>query len=138
MNDTPAPNRLAQSLTELGRALDRLDEALHEGSDNPLMIDGTTQRFEFCFELLWKTLKIALNEIEGFDAVSPKQSLQKAYAVGWLDDEKLWIDMLKDRNLTSHTYKEELAREIYTHIHAYYPEMRRLYDLLVNRYGNQL
>lgn len=135
MSETPETNRLALALAELGRALDRLGEALGVGADNPLMIDGTMQRFEFCFELLWKTLKVALYETQGFDAVSPKQVLQKAYAVGWLDDEKLWIDMLRDRNLTSHTYKEDLAREIYAHIHDYYPEMRRVHDLLASRYG---
>jgi nucleotidyltransferase substrate binding protein (TIGR01987 family) len=135
MNETPETHRLALALAELGRTLERLGEALSVGADNPLMIDGTTQRFEFCFELLWKTLKMALYAKHGIDAVSPKQTLQKAYAVGWLDDEKLWIDILQDRNLTAHTYKEDLAREIYARIHDYYPEMRRLYDLLVSRYG---
>jgi nucleotidyltransferase substrate binding protein (TIGR01987 family) len=135
MHESPETNRLAVALAELGRALERLSEALSVGADNPLMIDGTTQRFEFSFELLWKALKVALYDTQGFDAVSPKQTLQKAYAVGWLNDEKLWIDMLKDRNLTSHTYKEDLAQEIYAHIHGYYPEMRRVHHLLASRYG---
>jgi nucleotidyltransferase substrate binding protein (TIGR01987 family) len=128
--DEPA-GRLVEALALLGRALDRLGEALAIGSDNPLAVDGTMQRFEFCFELLWKAMRLALQEAHGFEAVSPKATLQKAYAVGWIADEALWLDMLKSRNLTSHTYKEDLAKEIYQRIHGYYPEMRRLYADLV-------
>ncbi len=49
--------RLRQSVENLGRALERLDEALAVPLDNPLAIDGTIQRFEFALELFWKTLK---------------------------------------------------------------------------------
>jgi nucleotidyltransferase substrate binding protein (TIGR01987 family) len=110
--------------------LRQLGEALEVGSDNPLAIDGTTQRFEFSFELMWKALRRALQQVHGFEVVSPKQTLQKAYAVGWINDEPLWVEMLQSRNLTSHTYKEDLAREIYGRIHRYYPALRQLYDFL--------
>ncbi|MBF0273432.1 MAG: nucleotidyltransferase substrate binding protein [Magnetococcales bacterium] len=90
--------RLECSLEAWGRALDRLEEALSLPPGTPLLIDGVTQRFEFCFELTWKTLKLALLQGHGFDVVSPKQSLQKAFAVAWLEDDRVWLEMLKDRN----------------------------------------
>ena len=60
-----ASERLRLALAELSTALDRLDEALALPLDTPLLVDGTMQRFEFCFELAWKSLKLALSEWEG-------------------------------------------------------------------------
>lgn len=131
MNDAP-PN---EALRELGRALDRLAEALaRDAAADSLVLDATIQRFEFCVELIWKTLKKLL-EAEGQTARTPRESLQQAYVAEWLDDEQLWLAMMKDRNLTSHTYREALAGEIYGRVHHYYPAMRALYDLLVARSG---
>ena len=120
----------------LGEALARLAEALELDVSSHLIIrDGTIQRFEFCVELLWKTLRKFL-EVEGEIVVTPRQALQGAYKVGWIDDEQLWLNMLKDRNLTSHTYKQDLAELIYANIRTYYPAMHQLYELLLKRYGN--
>ena len=47
----------ARALDTLGRALDRLREALAEPEGNPLAVDGTIQRFEFAIELSWKALR---------------------------------------------------------------------------------
>jgi len=122
--------------SNLSDALDRLEEALQEPLSNPLSIDGTTQRFEFTFELCWKWMKKLLLEKEGVDAASPKQVLQKAFLLKWieLDNEKLWLAMLNDRNLTSHTYKKEIAKEIYNSIQLYYPEMRKIFNKLKEHY----
>ncbi len=101
-------DRLKHRLADLERALARLNDAARLPPDTPLLVDGTIQRFEFAFELFWKTLKILLEQ-EHEEAVFAKQVLSKAYQAGWIDNEKLWINMLEDRNLTSHTYNEELA-----------------------------
>lgn len=122
--------QLQLALMDWGRALERLGEALTQDPDNPLLIDAVIQRFEFCFELTWKTLKRALLLVHGFDAVSPRMSLQKAFAVGWLEGESPWLDMLGDRNLTAHTYKEALAGEIFQRIPRYHAAMVKLHGLL--------
>jgi nucleotidyltransferase substrate binding protein (TIGR01987 family) len=105
-------SRLRQRLDGFGRALDRLDEALAVPADAPLALDGTIQRFEFAFELAWKTLKDALLE-EGVETRTPRETLREAYRVGWLDTETAWLQMLRDRNISSHVYSEEVAAEIY-------------------------
>jgi nucleotidyltransferase substrate binding protein (TIGR01987 family) len=69
-------------------------------------MDATIQRFEFTFELLWKTLRRFLQQ-EGVDTASPKNTLRHAYRRGILDQEQLWLDMLRDRNRSSHVYDEE-------------------------------
>lgn len=90
-------------------------------------IDATIQRFEFTFELAWKCLKDYFFD-KGLVLNYPKEVLKEAYATGFIDDEALWIKMLLDRNMTSHTYDEKLADEIYRHIRNYVPALKRLME----------
>jgi nucleotidyltransferase substrate binding protein (TIGR01987 family) len=125
-------------LREFGHALDRLQEALGRNAEiDSLVVDASIQRFEFCVELAWKCLKKLL-EAEGEEAKTPRQALQKAYAAQWIGQETIWLEMLTDRNLTSHTYREDLAREIYSRIPGYYSALRSLYQFLITRYGNPI
>lgn len=94
-------------------ALNRLKEgvAKHDAA-NDLSRDGLIQRFEFTFELAWKTLK-AVFEDEGLTGLnSPKTVLREAFAAGLILDDELWLAMLSDRNLTVHIYSEQKAIEI--------------------------
>lgn len=118
------------AVAEWASALDRLDEALALPADAPLLIDGTMQRFEFCFELAWKSLKLMLSEQEGIAIASPRQALEQAFALGWILREEPWLQMLQDRNLSSHTYREGLAREIHARIPLHARSMRMLLDTL--------
>lgn len=59
-----------------------------------------------------------------------KNALQQAYMAQWIDDESIWLDMLKDRNLTSHTYREEQANMIYAKIPRYAQLMRKLHTFV--------
>lgn len=117
--------KLEDSLSKLETALKRLGEALAADSSNALFVDGTIQRFEFVFELTWKTLKRAL-EVEGLKCETPRETLKTAFKAGWITDETLWLQMLEDRNLTSHTYDEPAALEIYENIKNYHSEIIRL------------
>lgn len=81
-------------------------------AENDLLRDGLIQRFEFTFELAWKTLKVCFED-EGLLGInSPKSVLREAFSTGLIDDDKLWLEMLNDRNSTSHIYSESLAIEI--------------------------
>lgn len=121
------------NLEQLSHALERFRESLSYSPDQPLVIDASIQRFEFCVELTWKTLKKALAS-EGVEANTPRECLQQAYVAHWLDDETLWLSMLKDRNLTSHTYKETLALEIFSHLPTYLTAMTALHGLLSQKF----
>lgn len=94
-------------------------------------VDATIQRFEFTFELAWKFLKDYFTQ-KGLELHFPKEILQQAFETRLIDNEELWITMLKDRNMTSHTYDEKLADEIYIRIKSYVPELRNLLDKIVN------
>lgn len=126
--------KLRQSVENLERALNRLGEALAEPLDNPLAIDGTIQRFEFALELTWKALKRLL-EREGIEAATPRSTLKQAYAAGWIEDETAWLQMLRDRNATSHIYDEKTARRVYESIKANYPELTRMQAVILSKTG---
>ncbi len=118
-----------KQLKQLNDAYNRLKEALNEKFDNPLAIDGSIQRFEFCFELVWKTLKSFLED-EGISCNSPKSSLQQAYRIQLIDNEDAWLKLLKARNLTVHVYDENMAKEIYNIIKAQHPLIGELIEKL--------
>lgn len=69
-----------QSLLNLGKALERLREALQVPQESVLAVDGTIQRFEFAIELYWKTLKRLLAQ-EGIVTNTPRETLQRAYQI---------------------------------------------------------
>ena len=118
----------------LGSALDRLREALDQPLTNPLAIDGTLQRFEFSIELYWKVLRRLLSQ-QGIQTATPKEALRRAYSAGWLADETVWLQMLADRNATSHLYDETAARVVYDRIRGHAAAMDRAYRELGSRFG---
>jgi nucleotidyltransferase substrate binding protein (TIGR01987 family) len=119
--------KITYDFTNLGEALNRLGEAVNEPIDEKrYLIDATIQRFEFCFELFWKNFK-NFAEAEGKEVLSPKQALAVAFQLKWISDEDVWLSMLNDRNLTSHTYKKQHADRIYQNILKYYPVLRETY-----------
>lgn len=118
---------------EFRRAVDRLGEALAIAADNPLGVDASIQRFEFCIELAWKTLRDLLLRDHGIEVASRKPALQEAFRVGLIDDEALWLSMLRDRNLSSHTYRERLAQEIFARLPAYLRVLKVFADAATSR-----
>jgi nucleotidyltransferase substrate binding protein (TIGR01987 family) len=114
--------KLASLLASLESALARLEDALRQPR-NEYLRDSCIQRFEFSFELLWKSLK-AYSDDAGLPTFSPKDSLRNAFQLGILADDPAWLKMLEDRNLTSHTYKEATAEAIYARLPQYVPMMR--------------
>jgi len=106
------------ALDKLEKAHKNLEEAV-KISRNTLERDGTIKRFEFTFELLWKTLKIILNYY-GVDCNSPKICLKEAFRNNLIDDAEIFLDMLEDRNKTSHIYDEATTIQIFERIKSVY------------------
>jgi len=121
-------DQVARLKDQFNQALMRLEEVLRRSPEqDSIVVDASIQRFEFTIELVWKALKSRLL-FEGIAATTPRSVMQEAYAAGWIDDEQLWLNMLRDRNLTSHTYREEQAMEIFRKLPSYAAAMKRLYD----------
>ncbi|MBR1729508.1 MAG: HI0074 family nucleotidyltransferase substrate-binding subunit [Selenomonadaceae bacterium] len=105
---------------DYSRACEKLQSALTKDiSADDLYLDGVIQRFEFCFELSWKLMKAYLS-FEGIESNSPRSSIRESFKIGLITEAEDWLDMLEKRNLSSHTYDEETAIEIYQHISQKY------------------
>jgi nucleotidyltransferase substrate binding protein (TIGR01987 family) len=104
-----------------GRALVKL----REFTSMPVADDrdraGIIQAFEFTFEQCWKAFQRTATA-QGLTAASPRQALQAAMQLRLIlaADEELWLGMLHDRNMTSHLYHEDIAREIADRIVSLY------------------
>ncbi len=114
-------DKVTDSLANLELALNSLERFLNE----PIVSDrdraGVLQAFEYTFELSWKAAqKIAADQ--GLSAQSPRQALKAAFQLGLisLDEEETWLSMLNDRNRTVHTYRAELAQEIFERVRDRY------------------
>lgn len=124
-------DKLRNLLRMLGIALTRLEGALAQPV-NEFVRDSAIQRFEFTFELFWKSLK-AYAEESGVEAYSPRDSVRTAFQLGVIQEHPDWFRMLEDRNLTSHTYNEATAETIYSHLPAYLRLIREAQAELTRR-----
>ena len=112
--------RFEERKQDLAKATERLKEALNE-EETEIAIDGTLHRFEFTFELAWKTMK-DLMEYNGIieSTGSPREVLKNAFQNGIIEDGETWINIMLARNSLSHLYDEEASRKIYKDIKEKY------------------
>ena len=117
-------------LEDLGKAVQRLEEALAKPAADDLIRAGCIQYFEFTFELGWKTAK-AFCEYAGLQNVgSPRTALRQAFKQGWIPEEAGYLTMLEARNRMSHTYHPSHALDVYEQLPAFAVDLRRLYESL--------
>lgn len=91
---------------------------------------GVIQAFEFCYELAWKSLK-KIAEEQGLEAPTPLQAFQAGFQMGLIheSEHQLWLDMKATRNLTSHTYSEELSLQVFHDVQkTYAPALKVLVE----------
>lgn len=110
----------------------RLQAALRKDADaDDMYLDATIQRFEFCFELAWKLMKAVL-EYEGIEANSPRSCIREGWQQGLISNAEAWLEMMEKRNLSSHTYDENVAREIYHDVKQRYVVLLEALDQMMN------
>ncbi len=125
--------RFEERKDDLIKATNKLKEALSE-EPTELAIDGVLHRFEFTFELAWKTMKDYL-EYQGIieKIGSPREVIKEAFSAGLIENGDAWIKMMLSRNSLSHLYDEETSREIYVEIkECYIFEIDKLITKLEN------
>ncbi len=111
-----------------GKALKTLEEIINT-PHSIIVRDAAIQRFEYCFEIVWKLLKEYLRIQEGVICNSPKSCFREAFKLDLLSEDISIkaLEMTDNRNLTSHTYHEEVAENIYSKVNDYYELMDNLY-----------
>ena len=108
--------RYEQRKQDFENALSRLEESL-EMETSDIVVDGILHRFEFTFELSWKTIKDYLELLGIIEKTgSPREIIQSGYKQGIIKDGESWIKMMLARNSLSHIYDEETSRQIYLEI----------------------
>ena len=115
--------RWHQRFANFKKALLKLEEVVNDRNPESLSElekEGLIQRFEYTYELAWKTLQDLLRENGYFDLAGPSPVLEQAYQDGYIADGEAWKKMKKSRELTAHTYNSDTAEEIATNINSVY------------------
>ncbi len=129
--------RWNQRFENFERAFLLLKEAFEKdiATMSDLEKEGVVQRFEYTFELAWKTLKDYLvYSGVAFDQITPRSVIKQAFAARIIEDGQTWIDMLEQRNLMSHTYDKETFDAVVRNIsQRYFVALEQAYAWLKQR-----
>lgn len=117
------PNNLIESYQAFRRAYLKLKEFIEKDDETEVSQAAIIHAYEYTFELWWKTVQRYLEYVGTVQDYGPNATIKNAFQYGVIEDGQTWMDMLKDRNMTAHTYKEDVANDIYQriitkHIHA--------------------
>ena len=117
-------------ITPLLNAKKILDDGI-KSADSDLEKTGAIKSFEFCFELTWKILKRVLTK-RGLTTTSPRDVFRIAADNSIINDPEFWFDTIKKRNLVSHTYKKETAKEVLDFLPKFQTELNKVIHTLID------
>ncbi|MDE6577604.1 MAG: nucleotidyltransferase substrate binding protein [Muribaculaceae bacterium] len=112
-----------KALAKLEEGVEIIENNKDESEISDLVKEGLIQRFEFTHELSWRVMKDYL-EYQGFSILGSRDAFREALKIGIIND-KRWLDSIKARNLTSHTYDEDVVGGIYEDIINIYLSLMR-------------
>ncbi len=134
--------RWIRRLANYTKALNQLKKAVDLASERELSDleqQGLIQGFEYTHELAWKTLKDFLDDQGYKDIYGLKDATRMAFNLNLVIEGEIWMDMIKSRNQTSHTYNEKVTKKIILAIKdEYFDEFVSLYDKLTELKDKQL
>ncbi|NBB80855.1 MAG: DUF86 domain-containing protein [Verrucomicrobia bacterium] len=122
---------IRESFQDFKRILEQFSEvmATPESELDSRDRDSAILRFELCYEVCWKVLQRLVRD-QGFESSGPRSAFEKAFALGWIEDESVWYDLLKDRNIAIHVYREEWAEALFQRLPNYLKAFEKLCDTL--------
>ena len=133
--------RWEQRFSNYQKALQQLEDAVQLSKERALSIlekQGLIQGFEYTHELAWNSLKDFLEYQGHQDIYGSRDATRKAFQLGLIEEGEGWMDMIKSRNLTSHTYNEETAEAINTAVsQTYFPLFKQLEAKLATLRSNK-
>ena len=126
---------------QYSRHLQVLCRAEQQDITNEFVVSGIIYKFYIQFEFGWKVLKELLR-YEGANQAatgSPREIIKTAYAYFDFIEENIWLEMLRDRNDTTHIYNEEAAQKLVEKIlHRYIAVFVTLEQHIRERYENEV
>ena len=126
-----------ERLSIFKNAITRMAEVIDiykQRSLNPFERDSLIKRFEFSYEMAWKLMMSYEKENGVSELLGSKDVVRHAFNMSLIDNGEAWLEMIDDRNKTSHLYDEEMAADVIDEIiNTYYPlflELRKKMDLI--------
>ena len=122
-----------KALSKLEEAVDYINKDVLDEDDpidsddvedvlDEMIKEGLIQRFEYTHELAWNVMKDYAAYQGNSNIGGSRDASREAFQLNLVTDGQVWMDMISSRNKSTHTYNEEIAKEIYTKIlNEYYP-----------------
>lgn len=122
-------NKALKKLTEaVAFVKNKIDEDFANTEEilDEILKEGLIQRFEYTHELAWNVMKDFLSEVGEIKIYGSKDATREAFTAELIENGDVWMEMIKSRNKTSHTYNETTADEIFAKIlYEYHSEFIR-------------
>ena len=129
--------RWIQRFTHFNKALGQLTKFIQKEKLNELEEQGLIQAFEYTYELAWNTLKDYLEDQGETEIHGSRDAFRLAFQRGLIEDGETWMDMVRSRTLTSHTYNEDVAHQISSAVsQQYVPQFVKLHEKLLSLKGD--
>lgn len=117
------PNNIIESYETFKKAYLKLKEFVDTDNGSEKDRGAIINAYQYTFELFWKTLQKYMQRLEMLDELGPGSVIRTAYQYQIIDNGPKYMAMLKDRNLITYTYKEDVAEDIYLNIKEEYIEI---------------
>ncbi|MDA8414720.1 MAG: nucleotidyltransferase substrate binding protein [Desulfobacteraceae bacterium] len=125
--------RWIQRFNNFSKALSQLRKFIAKGELNELEEQGLIQAFEYTYELAWNSIKDYFESQGETNINGSRDAFRLAFRRGIIAEGDVWMDMIKSRTLTSHTYNEDIARQIALDIsEKYFLEFEKLHNTLLS------
>ena len=128
------PSNWKESYETFKKAHSKLKEFVETDDNSEKDRSAIINAFQYTFELWWKTLQKYMQQQELLEEFGPAATIRTAFHYQFIDDGDAYMTMLKDRNLITHTYKEDGAKDIYENIKNKYIE---LFDDFIREYDEK-
>ena len=129
--------RWIQRFNHFTKALGQLKKFIQKGNLNDLEEQGLIQAFEYTYELAWNTLKDYLESQGETEIHGSRDAFRLSFQRGLIEDGETWMEMVRSRTLTSHTYNEEIAKQIVSDVSTkYVPQFVKLHEKLLSVKGD--
>jgi len=115
--------RWIQRYSNFKKAFSNLNEEVEltkERELTKLEKQGLIQSFEYTYELAWNTIRDFYRSKGEVDIQGSRDAFRLAFERGLIEKGQVFMNMIKSRQLSSHTYNEETADDIYQDIVNHY------------------
>ncbi len=119
--------RWRRRFANFNKVLQQLSRFIEQAELNEFEKQGLLQCFEYNYELSWNTIKDFYESQGETDIQGSRDAIRLAFKRGLIEDGEIWMEMIKSRISTSHTYNEHAAEEVSNAIiKNYYQEFIKL------------